>query len=120
MGFVMGAMIPLGAGGRKIATDIAKSFSSNDSEIQKLSKEISLLENQLSNPEISETTRTILSKQIEAKNTSIDAVLQKTVKDIEVMNDEQIKEIIDLETQRDGIEKRSTGNNFRYFIVFRG
>lgn len=106
-GAALGAAIPLVAGSYKMASDIAKTYST-DTKIQAASAEILKLEKQLDNPEISTTSRKIISEQLAASKSKVESLLEKVVGNVSNLTDEHFAEIIRLEKAQAVIKSNVT------------
>lgn len=102
-GSVMGMMIPLSS---SVVAEAVKPFNT-DNRIQKATDELVNLEAQLANPDITEESRNIISKQAEKAKSNVESLLKTKVKDIEGLSDTQFQEIIKLEKKQSGLRSQA-------------
>lgn len=107
---VLTSTIQAGGGLTSIGLNSLRPFS-YDKKITKLNDQILKFETQLSNPNIDEATKTIITEQIEKLYDQTSEVVKNRINDIESLSNEQFQEILSLEKQQ--AELRAKANEIK-------
>lgn len=100
-GAAMGFLLPFGG---EVMSMAVKPFSV-DNNIQKTSADILKLEQTLENPEISESSRITLTEQLDKSEAKLNALVKKTVRNVEHLSDKQFQEVIALEKKQASLKE---------------
>lgn len=102
-GAVMGAFIPFGA---NIVSRAVKPFST-DAQVQKSAAEIEKYKSILANPELSEATREITKKQLDAAESKMESEVKKSVSNMQNLSNEDFQEILTLEKEQASLKAQA-------------
>jgi len=104
-GFMMGALLPLGAHTIKSAL---KPFSNNkDAEIKKQSSLVERYREDLQKNDLSDETRAILEEQLNKVESKLDASIKEVIKKVESMSQEDYDNIIRIEKEKYKIKNKA-------------
>lgn len=99
-GAIMGAFLPISS--HVVSVGLKPFLTTNN--IQKATAEIANYEKQLQNTEISETSRKVIEKQLEAAKAKLNTELSKKIKDVKKLSDSQFTEIGKIQKEKAAIK----------------